>query len=221
MDFLIIALILVNGFVGFYRGAVKMLFSLFKVALLLLLCYYLSEQLANSLVGGALWQHIYDFLKGIFDDVLAGEFQNMSEVLFSVGFLSNAVLRVVLQTVLKNITFEGDMSFGEIVAPSLTLIFLKVVLFILLFILLSAIFKLIDFILRKCISFAGFGRINRLAGFFLGLLKGFVISMLVFVVLTALSNLNISERLTSFVESGLVSSYLYNHYFLNIFNLFY
>ena len=198
-----------------------MLFSLFKVALLLLLCYYLSEQLANSLVGGALWQHIYDFLKGIFDDVLAGEFQNMSEVLFSVGFLSNAVLRVVLQTVLKNITFEGDMSFGEIVAPSLTLIFLKVVLFILLFILLSAIFKLIDFILRKCISFAGFGRINRLAGFFLGLLKGFVISMLVFVVLTALSNLNISERLTSFVESGLVSSYLYNHYFLNIFNLFY
>lgn len=221
MDFLVIALILVNGFVGFYRGAVKMLFSLFRVALLLLLCYYLSEQLANSLVGGALWQHVYEFLKGIFDDVLPGEFQNMSEVLFSVGFLSNAVLRVVLQTVLKNITFEGDMSFGEIVAPSLTLIFLKVVLFILLFILLSAIFKLIDFILRKCISFAGFGRIDRLAGFFLGLLKGFVISMLVFVVLTALSSLNISERLTSFVESGLVSSYLYNHYFLNIFNLFY
>lgn len=198
-----------------------MLFSLFRVALLLLLCYYLSEQLANSLVGGALWQHVYEFLKGIFDDVLPGEFQNMSEVLYSVGFLSNAVLRVVLQTVLKNITFEGDMSFGEIVAPSLTLIFLKVVLFILLFILLSAIFKLIDFILRKCISFAGFGRIDRLAGFFLGLLKGFVISMLVFVVLTALSSLNISERLTSFVESGLVSSYLYNHYFLNIFNLFY
>ncbi len=198
-----------------------MLFSMFRVALLLLLCYYLSEQLANSLVGGALWQHIYEFLKGIFDDVLPGEFQNMSEVLFSVGFLSNAVLRVVLQTVLKNITFEGDMSFGEIVAPSLTLIFLKIVLFILLFILLSAIFKLIDFILRKCISFAGFGRINRLAGFFLGLLKGFVISMLVFVVLTALSSLNISERLTSFVESGLISSYLYNHYFLNIFNLFY
>ena len=221
MDFLVIALILANGFVGFYRGAVKMLFSLFRVALLLLLCYYLSEQLANSLVGGALWQHIYEFLKGIFDDVLPGEFQNMSEVLFSVGFLSNAVLRVVLQTVLKNITFEGDMSFGEIVAPSLTLIFLKIVLFILLFILLSAIFKLIDFILRKCISFAGFGRINRLAGFFLGLLKGFVISMLVFVVLTALSSLNISERLTSFVESGLISSYLYNHYFLNIFNLFY
>ena len=221
MDFLVIALILVNGFVGFYRGAVKMLFSLFRVALLLLLCYYLSEQLANSLVGGALWQHVYEFLKGIFDDVLPGEFQNMSEVLFSVGLLSNAVLRVVLQTVLKNITFEGDMSFGEIVAPSLTLIFLKVVLFILLFILLSAVFKLIDFILRKCISFAGFGRINRLAGFFLGLLKGFVISMLVFVVLTALSSLNISERLTSFVESGLVSSYLYNHYFLNIFNLFY
>ena len=198
-----------------------MLFLLFRVALLLLLCYYLSEQLANSLVGGALWQHIYEFLKGIFDDVLPGEFQNMSEVLYSVGFLSNAVLRVVLQTVLKNITFEGNISFGEIVAPSLTLIFLKVVLFILLFILLSAIFKLIDFILRKCISFAGFGRINRLAGFFLGLLKGFVISMLVFVVLTALSSLNISERLTSFVESGLVSSYLYNHYFLNIFNLFY
>lgn len=221
MDFLVIALILVNGFVGFYRGAVKMLFSLFRVALLLLLCYYLSEQLANSLVGGALWQHVYKFLKGIFDDVLPGEFQNMSEVLFSVGFLSNAVLRVVLQTVLKNITFEGDMSFGEIVAPSLTLIFLKVVLFILLFILLSAIFKLIDFILRKCISFAGFGRIDRLAGFFLGLLKGFVISMLVFVVLTALSSLNISEGLISFVEYGLVSSYLYNHYFLNILNLFY
>ena len=145
----------------------------------------------------------------------------MSDVLYSVGLMSNVVMRLILQAVLKNITFEGSMSFGEIVAPTLTLIFLKVVFFILLFILLSILFKLIDFVLRKCVKFAGLGKVNRLVGFFLGTIKGFIVSMLVFTVLTFLSSLNISDELTSFVEGGLISSYLYNHYFLNIFNLFY
>ncbi|HIT62118.1 MAG TPA: CvpA family protein [Candidatus Caccovivens faecavium] len=221
MDFLIIALILIYAFIGFYRGAIRMLFSLLRVALLLLLCYYLSERLTISLVGSSLWQGVYEFLKNIFDGLLPGEFQSMSEVLYSVGLMSNVVMRLILQAVLKNITFEGSMSFGEIVAPTLTLIFLKVVLFILLFILLSILFKLIDFVLRKCVKFAGLGKVNRLLGFFLGAIKGFVVSMIVFTVLTFLSSLNISDGLTSFVESGLISSYLYNHYFLNIFNLFY
>ena len=221
MDFLIIALILVYAFLGFYKGALKMLVSLFSAVLLFLLSYYVSIALANSLQGSTIYQSVYDFLQNIFDNMLPGEFESMSEVLAVVGSMSNAILRLVFQTVLKNITFEGSLSFGEIITPTFTLIFFKVILFIFCFILLSIAFKIISFLLKKSIESVGLGKINRVAGFLLGGLKGFVVSMVVFIFLSFLSSLGINSGLTSFVEDGVISSYLYNQYFLKIFELFY
>lgn len=221
MDFLIIALILVYAFLGFYKGALKMLVSLFSAVLIFLLSYYVSIALANSLQGSTIYQSVYDFLQNIFDNMLPGEFESMSEVLAGVGSMSNAILRLVFQTVLKNITFEGSLSFGEIITPTFTLIFFKVILFIFCFILLSIAFKIISFLLKKSIESVGLGKINRVAGFLLGGLKGFVVSMVVFIFLSFLSSLGINSGLTSFVEDGVISSYLYNQYFLKIFELFY
>lgn len=221
MDFLIIALILVYAFLGFYKGALKMLVSLFSAVLLFLLSYYVSIALANSLQGSTIYQSVYDFLQNIFDNMLPGEFESMSEVLAVVGSMSNVILRLVFQTVLKNITFEGSLSFGEIITPTFTIIFFKVILFIFCFILLSIAFKIISFLLKKSIESVGLGKINRVAGFLLGGLKGFVVSMVVFIFLSFLSSLGINSGLTSFVEDGVISSYLYNQYFLKIFELFY
>ena len=198
-----------------------MLVSLFSAVLLFLLSYYVSIALANSLQGSTIYQSVYDFLQNIFDNMLPGEFESMSEVLAVVGSMSNAILRLVFQTVLKNITFEGSLSFGEIITPTFTLIFFKVILFIFCFILLSIAFKIISFLLKKSIESVGLGKINRVAGFLLGGLKGFVVSMVVFIFLSFLSSLGINSGLTSFVEDGVISSYLYNQYFLKIFELFY
>ena len=198
-----------------------MLVSLFSAVLLFLLSYYVSIALANSLQGSTIYQSAYDFLQNIFDNMLPGEFESMSEVLAVVGSMSNVILRLVFQTVLKNITFEGSLSFGEIITPTFTLIFFKVILFILCFILLSIAFKIISFLLKKSIESVGLGKINRVAGFLLGGLKGFVVSMVVFIFLSFLSSLGINSGLTSFVEDGVISSYLYNQYFLKIFELFY
>lgn len=198
-----------------------MLVSLFSAVLLFLLSYYVSIALANSLQGSTIYQSVYDFLQNIFDNMLPGEFESMSEVLAVVGSMSNVILRLVFQTVLKNITFEGSLSFGEIITPTFTLIFFKVILFIFCFILLSIAFKIISFLLKKSIESVGLGKINRVAGFLLGGLKGFVVSMVVFIFLSFLSSLGINSGLTSFVEDGVISSYLYNQYFLKIFELFY
>ena len=198
-----------------------MLVSLFSAVLLFLLSYYVSIALANSLQGSTIYQSAYDFLQNIFDNMLPGEFESMSEVLAVVGSMSNVILRLVFQTVLKNITFEGSLSFGEIITPTFTLIFFKVILFIFCFILLSIAFKIISFLLKKSIESVGLGKINRVAGFLLGGLKGFVVSMVVFIFLSFLSSLGINSGLTSFVEDGVISSYLYNQYFLKIFELFY
>ena len=198
-----------------------MLVSLFSAVLLFLLSYYVSIALANSLQGSTIYQSVYDFLQNIFDNMLPGEFESMSEVLAGVGSMSNAILRLVFQAVLKNITFEGSLSFGEIITPTFTLIFFKVILFIFCFILLSIAFKIISFLLKKSIESVRLGKINRVAGFLLGGLKGFVVSMVVFIFLSFLSSLGINSGLTSFVEDGVISSYLYNQYFLKIFELFY
>lgn len=221
VDILAIVLILLYAFVGFYKGALRMLFSIFRLTLLLILSYYLAGVLCENLVGSSLYLHLADIIENLCDNLVPGEFSSMSEVFASVGLLSNGVLRIILEMILKDITFDGVMSFGELVAPSITKIVLKVILFIIIFFVFSILFKIINYFIKKSTKVLGIGKLNRVAGFLLGGLKGFVVAMVIFIVLSTLASLGLSEGLTNFVENGTLSSYLYNNYFLAIFNLFY
>lgn len=221
MDILILIIISIYGFLGFRKGAVRMLFSLLRVTILFFLSYYLSEALENALQGSSLYLGVVDFVEGIFNNLVPGEFASVEEALASVGLLANTVLRTVLQIVLKSVTIEGSLTFGEIIAPMLASVVIRVLLFIVIFFLLSLIFKLIDFALKKSLDFSGLTKINRVLGLILGLLKGFVISMIIFVVFSALASLSFSDAFSAFVQGGELSSYLYQTYFLKIFQLFY
>lgn len=217
MDILVIVLILLNAAVGFYRGALRMLFSIFRVALLVVLSYFFAAIIAENLAGSQIYLTICNFLKNIFDNILPGEFSSVEEVLVGVGLLSNKTLATILNTLLKNITFSGSMTFGEIIAPSATNVLLKAVLFILIFVVLSLIFKL--FALLKFPS-NKLSKVNRVAGFVVGGLKGFLVSMVIFVALSAVASLGV-DAVESFVSDGTLPAYLYQNYFLAIFNLFY
>lgn len=221
VDILAIVLILIYASVGFYKGALRMLFSIFRLTLLLILSYYLAGVLCENLVGSSLYLHLADIIENLCDNLVPGEFSSMSEVLEGVGLLSNGVLRIILEMILKDITFDGVMSFGELVAPSITKIVLKVILFIIIFFVFSVLFKIINYFIKKSTKVLGIGKLNRVAGFLLGGLKGIVVAMVIFIVLSTLASLGLSEGLTNFVENGTLSSYLYNNYFLSIFNLFY
>ena len=221
VDILVVATILLYASVGFYKGALSMLFSIFRLTLLLFLSYYLANTLCENLIGSSLYLHVADIIENLCDNLVPGEFSSMSEVFASVGLLSNGALRIILEMILKNITFNGVMSFGELVAPSIMKIVLKVILFIIIFFVLSVLFKIINYFIKKSTKVLGIGKLNRVAGFLLGGLKGFVVAMVIFIVLSTLASLGLSEGLTNFVESGTLSSYLYNNYFLTIFNLFY
>lgn len=221
MDILILIIISIYGFLGFRKGAVRMLLSLLRVAIIFFLSYYLSEALENALQGSTLYLGVVDFVEGIFNNLMPGEFTSVEEVLASVGLLANSVLRTVLQIVLKNATIEGSLTFGEIIAPMLASVVIRVLLFIVTFFLFLLIFKLIDFALKKALVFSGLNKINRSIGLILGLLKGFVISMIIFVALSAFASLSFSDAFSAFVQGGELSSYLYQTYFLKIFQLFY
>lgn len=221
VDILAIVLILIYASVGFYKGALRMLFSIFRLTLLLFLSYYLAGVLCENLVGSSLYLHLADIIENLCDNLVPGEFSSMSEVLEGVGLLSNGVLRLILEMLLKNITFSGTVTFGELVAPSLAGVILKVILFTLIFLLLAIMFKFVGYLLKKATALSKLSKLNRVAGFLLGGLKGFVIAMVVFVVLSTFASLGLSEGLTNFVENGTLSSYLYDNYFLSIFNLFY
>ena len=77
---------------------------------------------------------------------------------------------------------DASVTFGELVAPSLAGVILKVILFTLIFLLLAIMFKFVGYLLQKATALSKLGKLNRVAGFLLGGLKGFVIAMVVFVV---------------------------------------
>ena len=96
----------------------------------------------------------------------------------------------------------------------------KVALFLILFFIISILSRVISFLLNKMIIFSGAMKINRVFGFLLGIIKGLIVAMLLFMLLSFLSMIGISANLTKFVDSGLLSAHLYQNYFLQILDIF-
>ena len=220
VDILLILISLTYGFVGFYKGAVRMIFSAFRFCFVFLISFYLANILAENLIGSPLYDSIFNFLKDLFDGFMPGTFSSTSEALSATSLIENNILRLVVQKLLKNITFSDNLTLGEILAPTVCGAVFKVTLFLILFFIISILSRVISFLLNKTIMLSGAMKINRVFGFLLGIIKGLIVAMLLLMLLSFLSMIGISANLTKFVDSGILSSHLYQNYFLQILDIF-
>ena len=221
MDILFLIILSFCGLKGFFKGSLKMLFSLVGTMATIFLSYWLVGQVSPIFLGGNLYDMLYNFIKNVFDGLIVGEFNSIEELLSGLPRNLNIATLVIINILSNNITFDGAMTCGEIFAPILSKIIIKIILFIGIFIIIKIVlwflFKFLNMLTKKC----GLTSIDRILGLLVGVLKGFIYCSLIFIILSALSSLNVSSTLTSFVESGVVSSYIYNHYIANIFRLVY
>ena len=196
-----------------------MFFSLVGTIGIVFLSYWLAGKITPSFVGGNIYNILYNAIESFFDGLITGEFGSIDELLSNLPNNLNMATLIVINILSQNITFEGELTCGEIFAPILSKIIVKIILFIGIFIIIKIIYRLLFAILNMITKKCGLTMFNRILGFLLGFVKGFVYCSLIFIILSALSSLNISSNLTNFVESGIISSYIYEHFITDIFNL--
>ena len=192
-----------------------MLVSLISVFFIIFIAYQIAKNVDN-LFG--LYNYLTDMFENIFNNMLEGTFSNKEELMLALeGVNINVFIYSILNIVLSSISFSGEMTFGEIVAPSLATFVYRLIVFLIVFFVILVVIKIFSYLLNFVIKKTGLSPANRFLGLLLGLVKGIIISSIIFIVLSSISSLNISDSLTTFVNSGYVSSHIYERYIVKLF----
>ncbi len=196
--------------VGAFKGGVKTALSFFALTASSAVSYLLSNQMAEGL-----WSFcdVGNSIKGGIETLLnknvSGFFSNSSQILQAlnkvealkpfVGFFKNKI---------EGVYFEGEMSFGEIFAPGISLLVVKVLAFFVVFIASFFIFKIVIRILtnffckNRLIKFG-----DRILGAVIGAAKALILFFLCYYVLLQISVATMNASLVRFLqESGVVKS---------------
>lgn len=206
---------------GYFKGFISMVFSLVGTFAMFVIAWKLTaffSSYAQSWFGDG----IHGMLKSGIDEIVSGEFTSMEE--FRIALMQTSygsLFGLFLINLIGNVSFDGSLTAGQILAPSLSELLIKVITFLIVFLILMILFKILRFLLNKTIKMLGFQSGNKILGGFIGIIKGLIIFGIVYVILVAISNFTLNEGLLSFVQSGAVSQFLYDNLIIKIINLFY
>lgn len=220
MDWILFVLVGYYFVKGYLKGFVATLFSLIGVFFVVIVSYKLTDvcfPIVQNLVG----DNVYKFLKNGLDKTIVGTFDNVIDLKNTILSSNFKIFAIFVNILTKNITFDGRLTAGQILSPSLAILTIKVCTFISLFLVLSIILKLLKILTDKLVKLCGLSGGNKLLGGVLGIVKGALVFGTIYVSLTVLSNFLLNEQLATFVQSGVVSNYIYNNYIKIIINLFY
>ncbi len=193
-----------------------MFLSIVGTTFIIFLAYFLAKDLMVNFENGMIFDFFNNFYVNLFNKLVPGEFSSIDELVNSLGGVFS-----VLSIILEDISFDGVLSCGHIVGPTLARLTINILLFLILFFLLHFLIKIFSLLINKMINFAGLSFANRMLGLVLGLLKGTVVFAIIFLCLSTLASLNLSEGLTNFVQSGFLSNFIYENYITKIFSFIY
>lgn len=220
VDWLLFAICLLYFFIGLRKGFLTSIVSMVSFFVVIVLSFSLREKVA-TLLDGVLGGLINGGIKNGLNTAIAGKFSSTDELLFYLmSTRYGKYFGVILKSLIKNVSFEGSLTAGEIVSPTLTWLLLKVISFAALTILFSIVFKLLEMIMHKLVKMVGRNG-DRLLGGMFGIFKGLLVFVAIFIVISAIANFTLSEKLLSFVNSGIISKQIYNKFIIKIINLFY
>lgn len=198
-----------------------MLFSLIGVFAVVAVAWSLCGVLVPVIDAG-LGQSLSNTLTQILNGAIPGQFSDLASLQTAIGASKYALLfNLLIFRVLGELTIDGQMSAGQILAPTISALLVKVISFVILFVGLYVALKLVFWILNKIIKKCGMSVGNRFLGGAVGLVKGLIVFGVLYFVLSTLANLLLNETLLTFVQSGKVSKFLYENLIIKILDLIY
>ncbi len=205
MDWILLGICLFFSIKGWLKGFISTLFSICGTFLIIYLSWQFSDVVTEFL------KKIFDlesFFTEVIDSKILVTFSNIQELQ---SFIQNEFVFAILLKLVGNISFEGNLTAGEILSPSISNLVYKIISFIILFFCLMIILYFVKFIINKIITFCHFSFLNRSLGFCVGILQGLLIFGVIFFLFSVLANFLLNEELLNFINSGVVSQFVYNN----------
>lgn len=208
MDYIFFAVIGLYFCKGFIKGFVSTLLSLISVFVVAVVAWKLME-VCLPYVQTVVQEPVSNFISKLLDGAISGEFSTLEEF---ENAIANSGLSVfmIIKSLLGDIYFEGTLTAGQILSPSISLFATKIITFVILFFMLSLVVRIAKILLRKIVKVCGLSFGDRLLGGVIGVLKGLVLFLILFSILTAVANVILNESFNSFLQGGQISNFVYN-----------
>lgn len=214
MDILLLALTSIFFLRGFFKGFLSTVFSLVGVSVVA----FLSWKFCG--VAGEMFSNWFNFsanFEGLINSKISGTFSSVEEL--QAALAQAGIFYTFLSKLLGDLSFEGNLSAGEVLAPKISVLLNKIIAFVVLFVLMCVVLKILQFLLNKFVLGFGLGFLNRTLGGVLGIVEGVLIAMLLFFILSSVAHLSLNEGLLKFVENGIVSNWIYENIITKSINL--
>lgn len=221
MDFALFAVLALYFVRGFFKGFVGMLFSLIGIFFIIVASWKLCN-IVTPAVEGLFGENLNTFITRLLDKEISGKFSSIQELENAVGQSKFGLLfGLFLFKILGNLSIDGSMSAGQILAPTVCALLVKVISFVVLFVAFFVGLKILRLLMNRLIKKFGLSTSNRIFGGVLGVVKGLIVFGAFYVVFSTMSNLLLNESLLSFVQSGKISYFIYNNFIPKILKLIY
>ena len=156
---------------GYLKGFVSMLFSLMGVIAVVFISIKLTDMFYSN-VYEMIGDGIEETIKSGFDSAIAGTFSDIEMLKNAISDSNFKTFLFFLNFLVKDISFEGSLSAGQILAPSISVLITKIITFVVVFLVLMLVLKLFKVVFSKLTNFCGLGVGNKLAGGLVGLVNG-------------------------------------------------
>ena len=134
---------------GYFKGFISMVFSLVGTFAMFVIAWKLTaffSSYAQSWFGDG----IYGMLKSGIDEIVSGEFTSMEDFRTALMQTSyGSLFGLFLTNLIGDVSFDGSLTAGQILAPSLSELLIKVVAFLIVFLILMFLFKILKFLLSS------------------------------------------------------------------------
>lgn len=221
MDYIFVFIVSVSTLRGFFKGFWLIIFKLITLATSIIFAskFYFSVSVWLS-SKDYLTGPIFNFLSKPLRLLLPGSFSSTEQIAQKIKQDCLPIFKNVFERLLRNISFEGELSSPQIFGQSLTNLILKTISFVVIFLTILIGFKIIKKIIKKCKKNKKINLENKFFGSILGFFEGIIIFSLINIVLLNLGEFLLNQSILHFAQSGSFSKIFLDFFNKKIINFF-
>lgn len=219
----VIGIILITGIVGYYKGLIKTVLSMATIAISLVLTSMIAPEVAKILCENkSVYESVYDVVSENIDlseitkklaqttgDNLDEAVQ--SEILGEIG-MPPVVKDIIIDSGnLGKFTADNSSKFAEYLYNLITGLIINASTYVMVFIIVSIVLAIVASLLNVISKLPVLKSLNRIAGAVLGVVEGFVIVWLFFILVSVLSGNEFAEKCNEDIQGNAVLTYLYDN----------
>lgn len=225
----VIAIILVTGILGYYKGLIKTVLSMATIVLSVVLTSIVAPEAArilceNEEVYGSVYETVSENidLSDVTKELAAQAGDTLdeaaqAEILDNVG-MPPIVREIIIDSGnLEKFVNDNSEKFEEYVYSLITDLIINSSTYVIVFIVFSIVIAIVSSALNIISKLPVLKSLNRMAGAVLGVVEGFVIVWLLFILISVIPGNEFMEKCNEEIEDNAVLTYLYdNNVIMNV-----